>query len=170
MLLSCFKPANGSGLARIQDCPNSHVSKTSDNCDIGVSVLVLEVSFRMKIISSPYTYISLVFFWHSLYLIMTKQLFNILCKSWKQAARVAGPGNRNFRTKTIFLSCLPHFGSILFRTSAYTGAKQASRVPFWFRDLSRQNHLVPGHLVPFFRPDHLVPLFGSPRPIFYNGF
>ena len=48
--------------------------------------------------------------------------------------------------------------------------KQASRAPFWFRDLSRQNHLVPGHLVPFFRPGHLVPLLGSPRPIFYNGF
>ena len=44
VLLSCFKPANGSGLARIQDCPNSHVSKTSDNCDIGVFVLVLEGS------------------------------------------------------------------------------------------------------------------------------
>ena len=63
-----------------------------------------------------------------------------------------------------------HIGSVLFRTSAYTGAKQASRVPFWFRGLSRQNHLVPRHLVPFFRPGHLVPLFGSPRPIFYNGF
>ena len=50
-----------------------------------------------------------------------------------------------------------------------TGAKQASRVPFWFQE-SRQNHLVPGHLVPFFRPGHLVPRFGSPRPIFYNGF
>ena len=57
--------------------------------------------------------------------------------------------------------------SVLFRTSAYTGAKLASRVPLWFRDLPRQN-LVPGHLVPF--PGHLIPLFGSPRPIFYNGF
>ena len=62
-----------------------------------------------------------------------------------------------------------HIGFVLFRTSAYTGAKQASRVPFWFRDLSRQNYLVPGHLVPYFRPCHLVPLFGSPRSIFYNG-
>ena len=76
-----------------------------------------------------------------------------------------------------FLSCLPHcfaccktyIGSVLFRTSAYTGAKQSSRVPFWFPDLLRQNGLVPGHLVPFSRPGHLVPLFGSPRPIFYNG-
>ena len=41
-----LKPANDSGLARIQVCPNSHVSKTSDNCDIGVFVLILEVSFR----------------------------------------------------------------------------------------------------------------------------
>ena len=62
-----------------------------------------------------------------------------------------------------------NIGSVLFRTSAYIGAKQVSRVPFWFRDLSRQNHLIPGHLVPFFRPGHLVPLFGSPRPIFFNG-
>ena len=53
MLLSCFKPANGSSLARIQDYPNSHVAKTSDSCDIGVFVLVLEVRFRMKVISSP---------------------------------------------------------------------------------------------------------------------
>ena len=30
-----------------------HVSKTSDNCDIGVFVPVLEVSLRMKVISSP---------------------------------------------------------------------------------------------------------------------
>ena len=52
-----------------------------------------------------------------------------------------------------------YIGSVLFRTSAYTGAKQASRVPFWFRDLSRQNHLVPGHFIPFFRPSHLVPSF-----------
>ena len=49
-----------------------------------------------------------------------------------------------------------YIGSVLFQTSAYTGAKQASRVPFWFRDLSRQNHLVPGHLIPFCRPGHLV--------------
>ena len=27
----------------------------------------------------------------------------------------------------------------MFRTSAYTGAKQASRVQFWFRDLSHRN-------------------------------
>ena len=63
-----------------------------------------------------------------------------------------------------------YVGSVLFQTSAYTGAKQASRVPFWFRDLSRQNHLVPGHLVPYIRPCHLVPFFGSPHPIFYKGF
>ena len=31
------------------------------------------------------------------------------------------------------------------------------------------NHLVPGYLVPFFRPGHLVPLFGSHRLIFFNG-
>ena len=31
-----------------------------------------------------------------------------------------------------------YIGSVLLRTSAYIGAKQASRVPFWFRDLSRQ--------------------------------
>ena len=49
-----------------------------------------------------------------------------------------------------------YIGSVLFRTSAYSGAKQASRIPFWFRDLSRQNHPIP-----FFRPGH--------RPIFYNG-
>ena len=41
-----------------------------------------------------------------------------------------------------------YIGSVLFQTSAYTGAKQANRVLFWFRDLSCQNHLVPGHLVP----------------------
>ena len=52
-----------------------------------------------------------------------------------------------------------YIGSVLFRTSAYTGAKQASRVPFWFRDLPRQNRLVPGHLLPVFRPGHLVPSF-----------
>ena len=46
-----FKPANGSCLARIQDCPDSHITKTSDNCDIGVFVLVLEVSFHMKVIN-----------------------------------------------------------------------------------------------------------------------
>ena len=55
-----FKPANGSCLARIQDCPNSHIMKTSDNCDIGVFVLVSEVSFHIKVISSSKTYISLV--------------------------------------------------------------------------------------------------------------
>ena len=59
-----------------------------------------------------------------------------------------------------------YIGSVLFRTSAYTGTKQASRVPFWLRDLSHQNHLVPGHLVPFFVrvisyhfSGHLVPSF-----------
>ena len=57
-----------------------------------------------------------------------------------------------------------YIGSVLFRTSAYTDAKKASRVTFWFRDLSRQNHLDP-----FFPAGHLVPLFGSPRPVFYNG-
>ena len=57
-----------------------------------------------------------------------------------------------------------YIGSVLFWTSAYTDAKKASRVTFWFRDLSRQNHLVP-----FFLAGHLVPLFGSPRPVFYNG-
>ena len=56
-----------------------------------------------------------------------------------------------------------YFGSVLFQTSAYIDAKQASRVPFWFRDLSRQNHLVPGYLIPFFSS-------GSSIPIFYNGF
>ena len=35
--------------------------------------------------------------------------------------------------------------SVLYRTSAYTGAKQASRVPFWFRDLSRQNQNISSH-------------------------
>ena len=62
-----------------------------------------------------------------------------------------------------------YIGSFLFRTSAYIGAKQASSEPFWFRDLSCQIHLVPGHLVPFFRPGHFVTLFGSLRPIIYNG-
>ena len=32
-------------------------------------------------------------------------------------------------TLIVFLSCLTYIGSVLFRTSAYTGAKQASRVP-----------------------------------------
>ena len=53
-------------------------------------------------------------------------------------------------------------GSVLFRTSAYTGAKQASKVPFWFRDLSRQNRLVPGQLVrviSYHFSGHLVPSF-----------
>ena len=67
------------------------------------------------------------------------------------------------------VSVMTYIGSVLFRTSGYTCAKQASKVPFGFRDLSRQNQLVPGHLVPFFRPGQLVPLFGSPRPIFDNG-
>ena len=50
--------ANGSGLARIQDCPNSHVSKTSDNYDIGVFVLVLEskkISNDQELIQSDTT-------------------------------------------------------------------------------------------------------------------
>ena len=59
--------------------------------------------------------------------------------------------------KNQLLYCLPYTGSVLFRTSAYTDAKQASRVTFSFRDLSRQNHLVPGHLIPVFRQGHLVP-------------
>ena len=46
------QPANDSCLARIQDCPNSHITKTNDNCDIGVFSLVLGVSFHMKVISS----------------------------------------------------------------------------------------------------------------------
>ena len=98
-----------------------------------------------------------------------KQLFIILCKSWKQASLVTehfGPRSREFSDQNDFLSCLPHIGSLLFRISAYTGAKQASRVPFWFRDLSRKNHLVPGHLSHFFVrvisyhfSGHLVPSF-----------
>ena len=131
----------------------------------------------MKVISSSLTYISLAFL--TLFIsYYDKKLFNILCKSWKQASWVrdiSDPGNGTFRTKKRFFvllatACKTYIGSVLFRTSTYTGAKQASRVPFWFRDLSCQNHLVPGYIIPFFRPGHLVPLFGSPRPIFYNRF
>ena len=67
-----------------------------------------------------------------------------------------------------------YIGSVLFRTSVYTEAKQASRVPFWFRDLSRQTYHVPGHLVPFFSYNfsgHLVPSvimgFNSLKLFFY---
>ena len=55
-----------------------------------------------------------------------------------------------FNVNILLATSKTYIGSVLFRTSAYIGAKQASRVPFWFRDLSCQNHLVPGHLVPFF--------------------
>ena len=61
-----------------------------------------------------------------------------------------------------------YIGSVLFRTSAYTGAKQASRVPFWFRDLSRQT-ISYQDISSHFSSGPSVPLFGSPRPIFYNG-
>ena len=61
--------------------------------------------------------------------------------------------------KSLSSASKTYIGSVLFRTSAYTGAKQAGRVPFWFRELSRQNHLLSGHLIPCFRLGHLVPSF-----------
>ena len=67
------------------------------------------------------------------------KLFNMKLEQWCSPSFFVLPGTAS---KT-------YIGSVLFRTSAYTGAKQASRVPYWFRILSRQNHLVPGHLVPF---------------------
>ena len=160
MLLSCFKPGNGNGLARIQDCPNSHLSKTSDNCDIGAFVLVLEVSFRMKVISSPKTYTSLIFL--TLFIPYNdKKLLNVLCKSWKQASRVTGL----FGPKR----CLCH---ILDRFCFGLRLKQAPNKPAGYHSGvgTCRAKTISYVDVPFFRSGHLVPLFGSLRPIFYNGF
>ena len=71
----------------------------------------------------------------------------------------------------VFLSCLPHTLDrfFFFRTSAYTGAKLASRVPFWFRDLSRQKPItymyldISSHIfvrvISYHFSDHLAPSF-----------
>ena len=66
-----------------------------------------------------------------------------------------------------FLSCLPYIYWVGFVSDFGLYRRQTSQQgPFWFRDLSRQNHLVSAHLVLFYRPvisyhfsGHLVPSF-----------
>ena len=65
---------------------------------------------------------------------------------------------------------LLYIGSVLFRTWFIQAPNKSAGYLSRSGILSRQNHFVPGHLVPFFRPGHLVPRSGHLVQSFIMGF